>query len=1212
MKSRDQSLEEQASWLSFLFLAHLDPIFKVGSVKPLELTDLGVPSHQNRADVAYFRFSKYLEEERSLCKEKRSMWNVVWKTVGYFRFFYALMLFALSCALTLGPVMILDRLVQEFQGSSSFSKTQLWILVALLFVFPILCSLAMSHSTVIMVTMGVQVRNALIGAIYRKTMTVSPSQRLKIGTGKIISLFSDDTNNVKILFSGIHNVVMAPFQLGALLYLIYQQVGVAVFVGLGYSFVSVPIAGIVMSVLFSMYDKKKKESDLRVKLMNEVLNGIRIIKYYAWEDAFIEKIGKVRKVEMAYTAKMGYLFNTIFSFLLFGGPQFQTILIFLTYIGLGNTLDAARAFTTLTLFGIMTTPLLFLSFGMQQISVATVSLNRIADYLDAEDLGCYVQNLADNSLDSSVILAFSNATLGWASDDLPESGASPGSSNPKETTIQKQENSEYKAVSQTHDDEKPQNLEKETQQDAEKTLRAKKTLLNIDLSVNQGSLVAIVGSVGCGKSSMLQALMGEMILREGNVMMKANQSLAFCDQRPWIVNATVRENIVFGQEYDNDRMQQALQVSALQDDLRLFAAGIDTEIGERGVTLSGGQKARVALARAVYANADIYLLDDPLSAVDAHVGEHIFQHCIRGFLCQKTVLLVTNQLHVLPLCDQMVILNDQGQILVSGTYADVTQSGVDVKRFIHSSVSSESEAVTATPPTGLSQNNDRGGNQDLDQLDLGSATARDSYAPSTAQKVVETKKDVVKEDAAGKLMSEEERNDGDVPWNVYMTYFIYGGITWFFWAVFSEFASQALQIAGNFWLSSWGEETSKLELEKGVEMTEGRSFWWFRGYSGFLMASVTMMSASRVLLTQHRLNAAIKFHDQMLRRVFFLSMSFFDVTPVGRILNRFSQDVATVDEELAQTMSQMISLFGAVFGSIGAIAAASKGTFLILLIPLSVLYSRWNNHFRKSNTGLARLEAVSRSPIFADFSQTLAGTSTIHAYQQQGRFIHKLEEFVNANSVPNLLQLIAVQWLSLRLDLLGSLVMFFMGALAVSADRVNFIPAGFLGLGLSYSIQMTGLLKYAVTILCALEAQFNAVQRVRQYGAELETEEPLKDNEHQPPATKHTLPAPVAATTMDKSEPVSPGDIEMQLMENKEKNSILPPLDWPNAGKVQFLDVKLRYRDGPLVLKGISFDAEGGDKIGIAGRTGYALCLVPFIFISLLFLLLNVLFASCQ
>lgn len=335
------------------------------------------------------------------------------------------------------------------------------------------------------------------------------------------------------------------------------------------------------------------------------------------------------------------------------------------------------------------------------------------------------------------------------------------------------------------------------------------------------------------------------------------------------------------------------------------------------------------------------------------------------------------------------------------------------------------------------------------------------------------------------------------------------------------------------------------------------------------------------MLTYHRTNASETLHSGILKKVMYFPVAFFDVTPIGRIINRFSQDMATIDEDLASTLSQLISMVGSVLGSIGAIAGSTKGTFLILMVPLSILYRTFNQYFRKANTAIARIESVSRSPIYADFSQTLSGTTTIRAYHQNARFITTLEDYANVNTVPGVLQQVASQWLSIRLDFLGALVIFFMGALAVTSQNSNFISSGDLALGLSYAIQMTAILKMAVRVSATVEAQFNSVERVYHYTNNFPTEDEDK-------ASK----AAVASTQLvqDSALVAGLGDIEMNnralLSSPMDKSLITPPADWPQYGVVEFKDAVMRYRDGPLVLKGVSFTANSHDHIGIAGRTG--------------------------
>eukprot|EP01033_Poteriospumella_lacustris_P004219 gene4219-3010_t len=1183
------SMEEKSNWFTYMMMTYLDPIFAVGYQRTLELEDLGGVPKNNRADVLHAKFMKSYEKQKHLPINKRSLWHALWLTVGYWRVTLAMIFFGFSAALQLGPVMVLNRMVKHFQGSSPLNKGQLWILVALLFVFPILSSIFLAHSNAIMANIGAQVRNTLIDIIYRKALTISSAKRQAISTGRIITMFSDDTNQIRNFLFFMNNAVLAPFQIGACLYLIYQQVGAAVFVGLGYSVFVTPVTGVIFAWVFAMRRKKMVKTDGRVKLMNEVLNGIRIIKYYAWENAFVKKIGAVRKEEVHLLKTMGYLFNIPFALLLLGAPQIQTVLIFLTYIGTGNDLDSATAFTTLTLFGIMTSPFIFLPFGLQQYSQSLVSMRRILEYLDSEDITPYIERVSDlkDQNGANLAIKFDAVNLAWVPELTPEEKAA-AEKAAEEEAKKNQKKKDYKALPAAEG-----KADEEAGKDAEQVgpNRAIDTLTNLSLEIRQGELVGVVGTVGSGKSSVLSALLGEMHLKSGHVYLRDGLSIAYCDQRPWIVNATVRDNILFGREYDEVRFNRAIHVAAMDDDLKILAGGVMTEIGERGINLSGGQKARVCLARAVYNDADIYLLDDPLSAVDAHVGEHIFRKCIKEALSSKTVILVTHHLHVLPQCDRIVILDDNGNILTSGSFDEIMNSGIDVERFLHApkkeAEAEEEEEGDKTVDEAVAESGEAVVTEGEEASSAVAAaeprnSARADSHRSRHRTLSSGKKD---RDAAadakltkdGKLMSKEERNDGEVPWETYWSYISFGGKWAFLFTLLGQVSCQVLQVEANFWLSDWGKETSNINYSKGQEMSKQRSFHWFNGYAGMLMASVFFLTVSRMMLTYHRTEASAKFHDTVLRRVLFFPVSFFDITPIGRIINRFSQDMATIDEDLAQTMSQVISMIGSVAGSIGAIAGSTKGTFLILMVPLSFLYRIFNVYFRKTNTAIARLEAVSRSPIYADFSQTLSGTITIRAYGQSDRFIEKLEGYANTNTVPGVLQQVASQWLAIRLDFLGAIVMFFMGALTVSSDSVNFIPAGYLGLGLSYAIQMTSLLKMMVRVTATMEAQFNAVERIRHYAQniEVEAETPYQRQiEDKKTATIGDADGGVA----------SAGDIEMQLVEDH--SVIIPPADWPQHGVVDFVDVKMRYRTGPLVLKGVNFHVNQYDKVGIAGRTG--------------------------
>lgn len=370
IKSEDtdeKSIEEESNMISNLFLFYLNPLFVKGYKETIELTDLGCTSKQDKPKLLYFEFIKQFELEKHIPLEKRSLWWPLWRTVGYNRLFLAISLYAGYTACSFGPILILTALVQNFSGEAKLSTPLLWILVSLMFILPMLGTLFAAHSNIILAHIGLQFRNILIDAIYRKSLKISSSSRAQTSTGQIVNMFSNDTRQLQGFLFFINNLILAPFTIGVCLYLIYQQVGVATFVGLGLIIASFPLNGYIFNWLNEVRRAKVKLTDKRVKLMNEVLNGIRIIKYYAWELAFRDKVSIIREEEVVLLRKIAYIVAVAFSLVLSAVPLFMPVLIFYTYVKLGNQLDATKAFTAIALFNLMQFPFVFLPLGNHYI-----------------------------------------------------------------------------------------------------------------------------------------------------------------------------------------------------------------------------------------------------------------------------------------------------------------------------------------------------------------------------------------------------------------------------------------------------------------------------------------------------------------------------------------------------------------------------------------------------------------------------------------------------------------------------------------------------------------------------------------------------------------------------------------------------------------------------------------------------------------------------
>eukprot|EP01041_Mallomonas_annulata_P002837 gene2837-5584_t len=1185
------SFEDEASMISRCFLFYLNPLFRTGAERLLAHEDLGGTSRQDQCNVLHKSFSVAWAAEMK--KPKRSLWNTLLKTVGVSRMCLAIGLYGVFAASSFIPILILNALVKHFEGTSTVPTALLWIYVALLFVVPMVGSVASAQNNVMTAHIGTQFRNALIGEIYRKSLVLSPASRQKTSTGQIVNMFSTDTTQIQNLMFFIGMILFAPFQIAVALALIYQQVGNATWVGLAFMLILMPINGFVFASINSIRKKKVKITDSRVKMMNEILAGIRIIKFYAWEDAFRGKVNAIRDAEMTLLTQLAYIIAIGFSLVLMSAPIVQPILVFFTYIKLGYQLDAATAFTTISLFNVMRFPFAFLPMGLAQWSQTKVSLKRMSDFLASDELDSYIEKPSFDfgSIPSSddVIIRMEGVTMNWVMEDAATAASNQAvqAIAPVSTVVTVAKPATYGAVEKNEpiDPLKPATTSLPLPSAPPRTAvmgesgkfqlnRSVHTLMDVNITVKRGQLVAVVGSVGSGKSSLLSGILGELHLSQGKVFLAGN--VAYCDQRPWILNATLRDNVLFGLPYDEERFDLALHASALDDDIKVLPGGILTEIGERGINLSGGQKARVALARAVYRNADVYLFDDPLSAVDAHVGEHIFQECLVEALAGKTRVLVTHHVHFLPQCDLVIVLED-GRVKICGTYDELKSSGLDLQSVIPNSTDDEEEegdrgSLGETPHPSEANLIEAAAEEEAEkekEEEAVESKTNETESATTVTKAVTTKVDKSskamnqasvrrmksKKDQASVrmlarnadtrssgIMSMEERDKGNVAVSAY-TYYIAAGGWFLYYALFMVMSTAAgLDIGASFWLSYWSQSTVK-ESERGSALSSEQNLYFLNIYALISMLGVVGLTVRSLILAHHRLGTSLKLHSDLMVSILGAPISFFDITPLGRILNRFSSDIAVVDESLSQTLSQLVNSVFTCISAAVAIAAATSGTFLILLVPLYFLYDRVQRFFRRSNTEIQRLQSVSLSPIYADFSQALVGVSSIRAYGLSSQFILQMEESVNKNSIAAIMQQLAGQWLAIRLDLIGASISLFIAALAVGAGG-DFIPAGYLALALSYSLNLTSFLKFAVRMVATTEAQMNSVERIKFYAEEVEQE---------------------------------------GVMSAKRKP---PPEDWPTKGVVEAMNVSLRYRDGPLVLNNVSFTTESSEKIGIAGRTG--------------------------
>ncbi|KAJ2714070.1 hypothetical protein H4R19_001923, partial [Coemansia spiralis] len=628
--------------------------------------------------------------------------------------------------------------------------------------------------------------------------------------------------------------------------------------------------------------------------------------------------------------------------------------------------------------------------------------------------------------------------------------------------------------------------------------------------------------------------------------------IAYVPQQPWIMNATLRDNILFGNRFDQAFYDRVIDACALRPDLDMLPAGDMTEIGEKGINLSGGQKARVSLARAVYARADVYLLDDPLAAVDAHVAKHIFTNVLgpHGLLKSRARILVTNAVQYLSSTDHIVMLVD-GQIAEEGSFAQCMSRQGGVYELVHNFVgetqapdsssasTSDTEASETTVPGRRMRKLVRPTLGQADAEDVSNAMVRRSRYASRVALANQAAE-------AGRTTAVEVSKEGKVRWEVYRTFVQACGLGNAAVFAVSLLVASVANVGANMWLKHWASSNGEIDgAGMYTQRPEHSVFYYLFIYGALgLLAALMLALQSLVLWTRCSIAASTEVHQNMLVGIMRAPVAFFDTTPMGRILNRFSSDVSNCDMGLPASISELMTTISVVITSVLVVAAATPMVVLVLL-PLVFAYNHAQRCYLACSRELKRLLSTTRSPIVAHLQETLGGVATVRAYGHQARFIQENERRLEANIRVDRAHCMLRRWLTLRLETMGNSVLLCTTMLAVvSLHYTGYGDAGMVGLAVTYSFQLSSLLSSTVRNYTDVENAMTHVERCIEYS---------------------NLPQEAADVIEDHR----------------------PDEQWPAQGALEFKDYSVRYREGlDLVLKGLSFSVLPGQKVGIVGRTG--------------------------
>ncbi|CAI7871418.1 unnamed protein product [Closterium sp. NIES-53] len=1100
--------------------------------------------------------------------------------------------------------------------------------------------------------LGLDIKAALVGALYRKGLRLSSKAKQRHTIGEIVNYMSTDAQRLADLMWELHNIWVLPLQIVCALVILFHVVGISMLSGLGVMLAVMLANLLVASGIHRFITEIMSAKDARMKATSEALSSMKIIKLYAWQQHFQDKIQALRDSEASWLVKfMAYAAVNIF--LLWLTPLAVSVATFGTMVALGVPLTPASVFTAIATFRILQEPLRSFPSVISAVTQAMVSLKRLSRFLSDEELQWdAVERVGEGMRDGLNGNGYGgNGGISQQQQEEGERGVEKGNEEPVEGKGKKE-----------GDDDVVVRIENGTfswDADSEKT-----TLTGVDLEIRRGMRVAVCGTVGAGKSSLLSCILGEVPKLQGKVFVAG--PTAYVPQSAWIQNATIRDNILFGQPLDRARYHHTLHQCSLLADLRLFPLGADTQIGERGVNLSGGQKQRIQLARAMYAGvgmgAEVYLLDDPFSAVDAHTGSELFMEYVLKGLGGKTVILVTHQVEFLPAADLILVMKE-GRIVQSGRYDQLLAEGTDFSALVEahtdalesvgtataaaattaaaaavaaaadaaaaasSSVPPPVDSVTSPPPAAAAAAAATSSssapllpkqladpihsNPHLSQLRKASApNLRKGSEPNLLRKtshsqlrkmsdpmllhtaspeshqILENMEvgesddaaagaagaagaggaagGAAEEDGDGQLISEEERESGRVSLSIYWQYMTKAMGGWHVpLLLLVQLAWQALQIGSDLWLatySSAGAENSSAEAgytSAGVglsnyllsnltsalssplasnlsssSVTPSLSSSFSSSLSSplsFLTPSTITPSAFMKLYSLLALGSGVfvllrtaviswagvmttqAFFRSMLQTVFRAPMSFFDSTPIGRILSRASTDQSALDLDLP---FQFGSLLAMVFQLLGILFVTSYITWPVFyaIIPLTYLYFSFQV---RPTPGLA---GMSLSYGLA-LSQGLFYVVWVwwFALENQTVSVERILQFSHPNVLP-----------------LNILTTSFRPLPAIfSPSPLPILPSLFLHRPRHHHHQVW-------------QNQMVSVERILQF-----------------------------------SHPNVPPEAPLSIPSHR------PPSSWPDRGAITFENLQIRYRpDLPLVLKGVSLQINGGEKVGVVGRTG--------------------------
>ncbi|XP_060518770.1 ATP-binding cassette subfamily C member 4-like isoform X2 [Cylas formicarius] len=1103
---------KEASFLSKVFFVWLLPLFKKGYSTDLTEKDLSpiLKSHNS----TFLGKKLKVEWAKEVRKATPSLWRalakVFWKEAVVLGVWYLLV----ETCIKLSQPLALKKLLEYFEANSAMSKNEAYIYASLVILTTLVPPVFQHNFMFRQFLLGRKVKVATSALVYEKALKLSKSAFADTTVGQMVNLISNDVGRFEQATRFLQDLWVLPIELTVVLCLLYFNVGVTGMVGLIFVVGYIPFQ-MWLGRKTSIYRLRTAlKTDERIRLMNEIVTGIQVIKMYTWEKPFAKLVEISRRKEIQQIKKTSIIRGINMSFTLFL-TRTSIYICILTYYLTGNALTAQYVYVITSFYHILQKTLTIgFPQGAMQMAESCISVKRIKQFLlfqEVESLN--VQKLATNDFQKEKFSA--NGVI------------------PQKSVGIHLKNVAIKWVSSSNE----YNLE------------------HVNLVVNSHELGVVIGPVGSGKTTLLHAILRELPASSGTV--EIHGKVSYASQEPWLFVGSVRQNITFGDEFDAKRYQEVVRVCALERDFRLFPYGDRTLVGERGVSLSGGQRARINLARAVYKKADIYLLDDPLSAVDTHVGKHIFEECITGYLKDKCVVLVTHQLQYLKDVNKIYLLGG-GTVEKSGSYQQIQESTEGFAKLLNELNKDEESEGSETENQEILDNND-------------SKPRRRS-----------TKKRSISKTTKDPIIAKESKGEGKISVKVYQSYFYAGGNTFRIFLFFALFIiAQIFCSFTDYYLSYWvNMEQMKRENGVAIMKTENslnetaidnivpyddlifvndtftrpvrsntalQTFWMTYMSEDVILTTYSCLIAFMIVATLTRslffynfcMRASTQLHKNMFDKIVYATMRFFNTNPSGRILNRFAMDMNQVDELLPLSMLDALQNAHLVVAITAVVASVNPWMLLPTVIILSIFYFLRVVYLATSRD-IKRLEGITRSPVYSHLTATLQGVTTIRAFGAEEILTKEFDNYQNENSSAYFTFTALGRSFGMTLDMhcVVFVALVTLSFLFFDAKTLG----GNVGLAITQSITLTGMFQWGMRQWSELENTMTCVERIKEY-ADIE---PEKD------------------------------------VETKE-----PPKNWPEEGNVTFENLSLRYAaDEPNVLKNLSLNIRCREKVGIVGRTG--------------------------